>query len=113
MMPPREGPPMERRGSRLSRRAFVVSTGAASLAVIVGCGQLLPQAPPPAQRPAKVHRVGVLSITPIPSAAAVLEQALGELGYVDGKNLVIEYRNAENQFPRLPALATELVALPV
>jgi hypothetical protein len=39
MMPPEEGPPMERYGSRLSRRAFVV--GAGGLGLVAGCGRLL------------------------------------------------------------------------
>jgi len=48
---------MERRGSRLSRREFVVGAGAASLALVAGCGRL----PGQAQRsPARVPRVGML-----------------------------------------------------
>jgi putative ABC transport system substrate-binding protein len=40
-------------------------------------------------------------------------QGLRDLGYVDGRNLVIDYRDAEGKFERLPALAAELVALKV
>jgi putative tryptophan/tyrosine transport system substrate-binding protein len=40
-------------------------------------------------------------------------QALRELGYVEGENIVIEYRYAEGKFDRLPDLATELVRLKV
>jgi len=43
----------------------------------------------------------------------VLRQALGELGYVEGQNLVFEFRSAEGHAERLPALAAELVRLPV
>src|SRR6185369_7277110 len=55
MMPPREGSPMERRGSRLSRRQFVA--GAAGLGLLAGCGRL----PWPGQpAPRKVPTIGWL-----------------------------------------------------
>ena len=65
-----------------------------------------------AQQPAAVPRIGVLW----PVSAALLEpfrQGLRELGYVEGQNLLIEYRWAEGQVERLPDLAAELVRLPV
>ncbi len=58
------------------------------------------------------HRVGFLVVTPSKSHAA-FRQGLRELGYVEGRNLVIEYRSADGQTGRLPALAAELVALDV
>jgi putative tryptophan/tyrosine transport system substrate-binding protein len=67
-----------------------------------------------AQQPAKIARLGILGAG---SAAGVrLEafiQGLLDLGYVEGRNLVIEYRNHEGKEERLPALAAELVALKV
>ncbi len=72
----------------------------------------------PAQaQPAKnVFRIGYLSAnapaTDAGSAKRVL-QALSESGYVDGQNIAIEYRYAENRLDRLPELATELVRLKV
>jgi putative ABC transport system substrate-binding protein len=64
----------------------------------------------------KVTRIGFLSPAS-PSNRAVLVEAfragLRELGYVEGKNIVIEFRWAEGNYDRLPALATELVHLQV
>ena len=68
------------------------------------------------QQPAKVARVGFLEAsTPSVIAARVeaFRQGLRDLGYVEGKNVVIEYRYAEGNFDRLPALAAELVRLNV
>jgi putative ABC transport system substrate-binding protein len=64
-----------------------------------------------AQSPGKVWRVAVLSGAQPRSAAPVraLEQRLAELGYVDGRNLAIDFRTAGGQVDRLPALAAELV----
>jgi ABC-type uncharacterized transport system substrate-binding protein len=69
-----------------------------------------------AQQPEKVPRIGFL-ITSSPSAIAprmdAFRQGLRELGYVEGKNVVIERRHAEGKFDHLPALAAELVRLKV
>jgi putative ABC transport system substrate-binding protein len=66
-----------------------------------------------AQRPVKVHRIGVLMFTSSPVAIAELRQGLRELGYVEGRNLTLEVRSAEGHVERLADLATELVHLPV
>jgi ABC-type uncharacterized transport system substrate-binding protein len=69
-----------------------------------------------AQQPMKVHRIGFLNAA---SPSAILDryeafrQGLRELGYVEGKNIVIEYRYAEGKLDRLPELAAELVRLKV
>jgi putative ABC transport system substrate-binding protein len=69
-----------------------------------------------AQQPTKVPRIGFLNATTPSIIAARLEafrQGLRELGYVEGKNIVVEYRWAEGKIERLPDLATELVRLKV
>ena len=69
-----------------------------------------------AQQPKKVYRIGYLQAPP-PSAVVTrteaFRQGLRELGYVEGKNIVIEYRYAEGKSERVPALAAELVHLKV
>src|SRR5678815_4149992 len=66
-----------------------------------------------AQTPARVYRVGFLTATSIPFREEAFRQEMRRLGYTEGRNLTIEYRSAEGQFERLPALAAELVALKV
>src|SRR2546430_17068220 len=68
------------------------------------------------QQPTKIPRMGYLSGNSPSSESARIEafrQGLRELGYVEGKNIVIEYRYAEGKLDRLPALAAELVRLKV
>ena len=65
---------------------------------------------------AKVPRIGFLVAGPASAVSARVEafrQGLRERGYVDGKNIVIEYRYGEAKLDRLPALAAELVQLKV
>jgi putative ABC transport system substrate-binding protein len=69
-----------------------------------------------AQRVGRVYRIGVLETTSRALNAASFEAFLGglrELGYVEGQNLVIEYRSADGQVTRFPDLAVELVGLNV
>jgi ABC-type uncharacterized transport system substrate-binding protein len=69
-----------------------------------------------AQQPLKIPRIGVLSVTSPATIAARLDafrQGLRELGYVDGKNIVVEYRYADGNLDRVPALAAEMVRLNV
>ena len=69
-----------------------------------------------AQQPEKLHRIAFLLGGPSSSYSAridVFKQGLKELGYVDGKNIAIEYRSAEGEADRLLDLAAELVRLKV
>ena len=68
-----------------------------------------------AQQAGKVYRLGYLTIsgTLNSSYAEAFRRGLRDLGWVEGQNIVIEFRAAEGQFDRLPALATELVRLKV
>ena len=68
-----------------------------------------------AQQAAKLPRIGYLALNPAanPHLHEAFRQGLRDLGYVEGRNVVIESRDAEGKFERLPALAAELVALKV
>src|SRR5262249_45315409 len=69
-----------------------------------------------AQQPNKVHRIGYLTVVPLSSNVGRIEafrQGLRELGYVEGQNIVIEWRSAEGKFERQGELAAELVRLKV
>jgi putative tryptophan/tyrosine transport system substrate-binding protein len=72
--------------------------------------------PADAQQPGKIPRIGYLTgtpLSPMPFQAEVFRQALRELGYVEGKNITIEWRSHEGSRERQRALATELVRLKV
>ena len=67
-----------------------------------------------AQQPKKIPRLGYVtsnSSAAISTRTEAFRQGLRELGYVEGKNIVIEWRSAEGKLDRLPMLAGELVRL--
>ncbi len=72
--------------------------------------------PAQAQKPGKVYRIGYL-FTGISagdkSLLAAFRQGLQELGYLEGKNIVIEYRMAARKRDRYPAMEEELIRLKV
>jgi len=75
---------------------------------------LAPVYPAQAQKQAAIPRMGLLYLGAPPNA--ILDgfmQGMRELGYIEGKNIIIEYRFAEGKEDRLPELATELVRLKV
>jgi putative ABC transport system substrate-binding protein len=68
-----------------------------------------------AQQAAKIPRIGYLTtgLAVNPHLTEAFRRGLRDLGYVEGRNVVIEYRDAEGKLERFPALAAELVALKV
>ena len=88
----------------MKRRAFIAALGGAAAWPLVAR----------AQQPARVWRVGLLETIPAPANAAnfdALRKGLRELGYDEGRSLIIEYRSADGRAERFPALAAELVRL--
>jgi putative ABC transport system substrate-binding protein len=91
----------------VERRAFLLTITGSLLAVAPAAG---------AQPAARTHRIGVLIaaskafVTPY---VQIFRQALRDLGYVEGRDIGIEYRYADGHYDRLPALAEALVGLRV
>jgi putative tryptophan/tyrosine transport system substrate-binding protein len=84
--------------------------------VILALGLFVAPLAADAQRPANVPRIGMLLGNDHDAAAPTLEafrQELHKLGYVEGQTIALEYRFAEGKVGPLPALAAELVQLPV
>ena len=91
----------------IDRRTFLAGTGAVLLAAPLAAD---------AQQAGKVPRIGFLSLTSPSDRPPLLDafrQGLRELGWVEGQNIVIDYRYAEGRVDRLPDLAAELVRLKV
>jgi len=85
----------------VERRAFLTGTGSVLLAAPLAAE---------AEQAGKVWRIGVLLASDSPNVEA-FRQELRKLGYVEGRNILIEYRWHEGKYDRLPALAAELVNL--
>jgi putative ABC transport system substrate-binding protein len=93
--------------SQIRRRRFLTGLGALFAAPLASFAQ---------QPSAKIARIGFLGMPTASGWAKMVESlraGLREYGYVEGKNLIIEFRWAEGQFDRLSALANELVRLKV
>jgi putative ABC transport system substrate-binding protein len=89
-----------------TRRKLIVALAASSVAMAFGAR---------AQAPGKIFRIGFLTtVAPMGTPNQVgFRDGLRELGYVEGKNIAIEYRWVEGDIKRLPGLAAELVGLKV
>ena len=91
----------------MDRKIFGIAFVAVLLALCI---------PAQGQQPTKMPRIGFLAtVSPstILDRIEAFRQGLRELGYVEGKHIVIEFRSAEGKPDRLPALAAELVRLKV
>src|SRR6266850_1117214 len=88
-----------------------------ALLVTLALGFLLAVPAADAQQPGKVYRIGLLfgssQALREKHAYEAFQQSLRELGYVEGKNVILEYRSMEGNVALLPALAAELVRLNV
>ncbi len=81
--------------------------------LVLALGFMLAPLAVEAQQAGKVHRIGVLTLVPVPLYEDIFRQSLSDHGYVEGRNLTIEWRRADGRSERLAALAAELVALRV
>jgi putative ABC transport system substrate-binding protein len=91
----------------MDRRTFLGTLSGGILAAPLAAG---------ARQPGRVYRIGYLSAgssTSNPGNLEAFRQGLRELGWVEGRNIAIEYRWAEGRFDRLPDLAADLVSLKV
>ena len=86
-----------------SRRTFITLLGGAAA---------WPRAARAQQQSRSVRRIGLLATLPLQPIER-FRRRLQSLGYQEGRNLIIEYRFTEGQDDRYPALAAELVGLPV
>ena len=89
----------------MRRREFIALLGGAVTWPMVGLAQR-----------ARLYKIGVISAGSVSASARAnpaFVQALSELGWVEGKNILFEYRYADDRLERLPIFATELVGLNV
>jgi putative ABC transport system substrate-binding protein len=89
------------------RRLLQGSLGLTGLGLLAGCGAV------PWPWPASIPAIGLLTLNLNPVRAAFIESlkaGLRDLGYVEGRSLTIDTRDAEDDLRRLPALAEDLVA---
>ena len=91
---------------QVPRRKFLASAGALIAAPLQGFAQ-------PAAAMPRIGFLGAANATAWAPRLDAFRAGLRDLGYVEGRNIAIEYRFAEGQYDRLPALAAELVSLKV
>jgi putative ABC transport system substrate-binding protein len=96
---------------RWSRRQVVQGAGVAGLGLLAGCGRLPGLGPKRAQLP----RVGLLWAGSAQDRSRIdpFRAGLRELGWLEGQNIVLDYRIADGRSERIPGLTMELIGLPV
>jgi putative ABC transport system substrate-binding protein len=85
-------------------------------AVVLGAASLIVVHLAQAQQPAKIPRIGYVSAADTSTSDRSFEafgQGLRDLGYIQGKNILVEYRNSEGKADRMPSLVAELAQLKV
>jgi putative tryptophan/tyrosine transport system substrate-binding protein len=99
---PRPRRPGEREGRTIDRRTFLAGTGAVLLAAPLDVE---------AQQAGKVYRIGILGNlrSSKPDLWGIFIEGLKDLGWVEGRNITIEWRISEGEYERIPALAAELI----
>ena len=99
---------------RWSRRQVVQGVGLAGLGVLAGCGRW-----PGQSLSTQLPKIGFLSPAGASSStvaahlARAFHQGLGALGYIEGQNIVLEWRDVESDAARISEVVTDLVRLPV
>jgi len=109
------GPIRKRRGNKFERAESRLIGLRLAFTITLLLGGLFSAVAAEAEEVAKVPRIGHLNTNLVanPRLLEAFREGLRDLGYVEGRNLLIEYRDAEGKIERLPALAAELVALKV
>jgi putative ABC transport system substrate-binding protein len=97
------------RADRTRRRFLRGSLALGSMSLFSGCGLTSF----PTQRSASLRRIGYPEAGTTSPSFEAFREGMRDLGYVEGQNIVVEYRNAEANLERLPGLAAELVDLRV
>jgi putative ABC transport system substrate-binding protein len=106
----------DRRGVEPAHRGGGMMIRGGALVAVLAVSLLAAPLAADAQQAGKLPRIGFLSVTSPsdrPPLLAAFRQRLRELGWVEGQNIVIDYRYAEDRVDRLPDLAAELVRLKV
>ena len=91
---------------QLKRRDFITLLGSAAACPLAARAQ-------PASKISRIGYVGLLTANSLPKRLEAFRAGLRDLGYEEGRNIVIEFRWADGRYERLPALFTELIRLNV